>query len=397
MTTPAEPRLFPRWVHGWAIATVVVCTILLIIGGLVTTFRVGMADPIWPTQPWALATINWQEEKAGYLIEHTHRLFGFTIGAFTSVLAIGLWLTDRNKGSRFIGLLVLIACVAVFGQLHGKLMAQKGELEVVWPTQVIYTLLGAFGLMLCLAAGRWMSGAAGAGTRLLSVIALATVMAQGLLGGFRVRFNALAGTDLAFYHGSFAQIVFGLLIAIAVLTRRPSPATIPEAAYRKLRWQTICLVLFTYTQIVWGAWIRHAPDAIGNRLHLIFAFVVVGFATLTIKQAMSDPDTKAKLKLPAFILMGLVFLQILLGVEAWVGKFLGVALPELDKVTTEKAVIRSLHAHTGTWILAVSLIIALLARKNPAAAVGPADDGSVDWKESPRPEPLFAGTAGTPL
>lgn len=389
--------MFPRWVHVWAVATVVVCTLLLVLGGLVTTFRVGMADPVWPTQPWALATINWQEEKAGYLIEHTHRLFGFLTGGFVSILAIGVWLTDRNKASKFIGLVGLIAFLGLFGQLHGKLIAQKDAVDVVWPLAVIDAALGAFGGLVVLAGWRWFTGAAGGGTRLLGVFALAAVMIQGLVGGVRVRFNALAGTDLALYHGCFAQIVFGLLITIAVLTRRPSAATIPDAAFRKLRWQTVCLVLFSYTQIVWGAWIRHAPDAVGNRLHLIFAFVVVGFATLTIKQAMSDSHTKAKLKLPAFILMGLITLQILLGVEAWVGKFLGVALPELDKVTTEKAVIRSLHAHTGTWILAVSVIIALLARKNPAAAVGPADDGSVEWKESPRPEPLFAGTAGTPL
>ncbi|WP_157369773.1 COX15/CtaA family protein [Zavarzinella formosa] len=394
MNTPAESRPFPRWLHVWAITTVVVTTLLLILGGLVTTFKVGMADPVWPTEPWALAMINWQEKEPGFLIEHTHRLFGFLTGGFVSVLSIGLWFTDRNKLARFAGLVPLVAFLALFGQFHGKMTAQKELLVAVWPMEVIYALLGSLAVILLISIGRCFAGAQGSGVRLLGVIALVAVMIQGMLGGLRVRFNELAGTDLAAVHGSFAQIVFSLLIAIAVLTRRPGPVMIPEETRRRLRWQTISLVLFAYMQIIWGAWIRHSPDAIGIRLHLIFAFVVVGFATLVMKQGLSDPESKAKLKFPFRVLMGLITVQILLGVEAWIGKFLGPTLPELEKITVGKAVIRTIHAHTGTWILAVSVIVALLVRKNPATPVGPTAQGNVDWKESPRPEPSLAGTAG---
>lgn len=392
MNTPVEPRPFPRWLHVWGIATVVVTTLLLILGGLVTTFKVGMADPVWPTEPWALALIDWKEKEPGFLIEHTHRLFGFLTGGFVSVLSVGLWLTERRKLVRYAGLIPLLAFLALFGQFHGKMTAQKELLVAVWPMPVIYAMLGSFAVILLLAVGRWMAGVAGSGTRLLGVIALAAVMIQGMLGGLRVRFNELAGTDLAAVHGSFAQIVFSLLIAIAVLTRKPGTGDIPETTRRCLRWQTICLVVFCYLQILWGAWIRHSPDALGIRLHLIFAFVVVGFATLVMKQGLMDPASKLKLKLPFRVLMGLITLQILLGVEAWIGKFLGPTLPELEKITVGKAVIRTIHAHTGTWILAVSVIVALLVRKNPALPVGPTDEGYVDWKESPNP--VLAGSAG---
>ena len=208
-------------------------------------------------------------------------------------------------------------------------------------------------------------------------------MIQGLLGGVRVRYNDLFGREMSAVHGSFAQIVFALLIAVAVLTApvKPGPA-IPADVAGKLRWQTLCLMLFTYAQIVWGAWIRHFPGPLSSRLHLLFAFVVVAFATLTIKQALSDPVARQRFKWPARFLMGLITLQILLGIEAWIGKFMTGTLPELEKITIGKAIVRTAHAHIGTWVLGMSVIFFLLARRRPAR--------SLDLQDTP---PLLAASA----
>lgn len=396
MSTLEPSRLFPRWVHVWSIITVVITTSLLILGVLVTTFKVGMADPIWPTEPWALALVNLQEAKPGYLIEHTHRLFGFLVGGCVSVLVISLWVNEPNKVARIAGVLGLVAFIALFGQFHGQMTAQAKQPDfqqdqIVWPKSTIQTMLGVYACTFSLAFGRWLSGAAGSGTRLISVIVLACVMIQGMLGGLRVFMDALVGTELAAFHGSFAQIVFSLLISIAVLTRKPSTSTLPADTQRRLKIQAIALIVFTYTQIVWGAWIRHAPGPIGNRLHLIFAFLVVGLATLLMKQALNSPEAKTKLKLPLRFLMAFITIQIILGVEAWIGKFMSGTLPEFETITVGKAVVRSIHAHTGTWILAVSVICGLLIRNNQPITVGPNDDGHVDWSVSPQSEPALAG------
>ena len=146
-------------------------------------------------------------------------------------------------------------------------------------------------------------------------------------------------------------------------------------------------MLFTFAQIAFGAWIRHFPDPLSNRLHLLFAFVVVGFATLTIKQALSDPITRQRLKVPARFLMGLITVQVLLGIEAWLGKFLTGTLPELETITAGKAFVRTAHAHVGAWVLAVSVVFALVARRGPAQVVGPEAAPSVDWQADP---PRFA-------
>jgi len=202
-----------------------------------------------------------------------------------------------------------------------------------------------------------------------------------------VRYDQIAGRQLSAVHGVVGQIVFALLMAVAVLTarRRIEPAVAPEVA-RKLRWQSTALVAFTLVQIVWGSWIRHFPGPLSNRLHLLFAFVVVGFATLAIKQALSDPAARDRLKLPARFLMALISVQVLLGIEAWVGKFLSGTLPELETITPEKAFLRTAHAHVGAWVLAVGVVFALTARRNPAGGVGPDDRAFLDFEEPPASE-----------
>src|SRR5437763_4329663 len=94
---------FPRWLHRWAVGTLAVLFALLTLGAVVTSFCVGMADPVWPTRPWHLLTISWQEPSAGYLIEHTHRLAGFVAGAAVALLSLLFWLSEPRRGLRWAG------------------------------------------------------------------------------------------------------------------------------------------------------------------------------------------------------------------------------------------------------------------------------------------------------
>src|SRR5439155_9281591 len=150
-----EPSPSPRWLHCWALVTVCATMALLTLAAVVTTFRVGMADPIWPTYPWHMLLISYDEPRPGFIIEHTHRLAGYIDGCCVIVLAMGLW------------------------RYHAR---------------------------------RWLGW--------LGMAALAGVIVQGLLGGFRVSLNALVGTDLALVHGLFAQLVFALLVSVALFTSR---------------------------------------------------------------------------------------------------------------------------------------------------------------------------------
>ena len=76
----ALPTCFPFTARlAWLSASCVL--VLILLGTLITTYRVGMVDPIWPTEPWFLLGIEWNQ-SAGFFIEHIHRVAGYFAGLF---------------------------------------------------------------------------------------------------------------------------------------------------------------------------------------------------------------------------------------------------------------------------------------------------------------------------
>lgn len=385
MLPPDRP--VPRWLHVLAVYTVVHAALLLILGAFVSSFRVGMADPIWPTEPWYLAS-NFKLDF-GYLVEHFHRIVGWTIGLPGLVLTFGLWVREPRVGLRWFGVGALVALVITFSTFQAFLRKAPAGQEG-W---VVYASLIAMALSLAVVLGTARmtnDGSLGGLIRALAVLGMTAAMVQGLLGGVRVRYDQLAGRQLSAIHGVVAQIVFVLLIAVAALTRKSKPRpAISDELTTTLQWQTLALLLFTFGQIIWGAWIRHFPGPLASRLHLFFAFLVVGVAVVVIKQALSDPAARERFRVPAGWLMGLVSVQVVLGIEAWLGKFLTGTLPELERITPDKAFLRTAHAHVGAWVLAVTVLLVIAARRNPAGGVGPREPASVNSLQTPFPEPAL--------
>lgn len=278
-------------------ATVCATLALLALGSIVTTFRVGMADPIWPTYPWHLLLISYDEPQPGFLIEHTHRLAGYIVGCLIIVLAVGLWRTGQ----------------------------------------------------------RWL--------RLLGVTALAAVIVQGLLGGFRVKLHALVGTDLALIHGCFAQIVFGLLVGLAVFTSRGWCAA-PAADSPALRRWSLAAAGLIYLQIVFGAWIRHTGSPFGQRLHVLLAFGVVAAATGLLCVIFTQQPRDRRLTGPATLLAALLMLQIMLGLEAWIMRTAAGWMLELQPLTVRQAIIRTAHVLVGSLTFATAMVLTLRAHRS---------------------------------
>src|SRR5262245_23185789 len=387
---PVVPRLVHRWLHVWTIVTVVFAAALLLLGEMVTTLRAGMVDPDWPTRPWHLALDPQEKWTAGYLVEHTHRILGFLVGGLVSVLAVAAWAHEPRKGLRWAAIVSIVALLVGFGYFHQEMRGQIGSPQVGLPVRSTMATLVPLAALAVACVAALIQPTPATGVRVLTAAALVAVMIQGLLGGLRVRLNELVGTDLAAVHGVFATLVLSLLIAIPVLSARGPMEPLPIEARKKLAWQTATLVVFTLAQIVFGAMVRHMPDRMSARLHLFFAFVVVGFATLAIKQALADPVTKRRLNWPARFLMALITLQILFGVEAWMGKFMtDVAVDAARAPSIGQAILRTAHAHIGAWILAVGVVFALVSRRKPVERVGPVPPASVNWQE---PIPRLATT-----
>ncbi len=294
----------PQRVHPWAVTTVAATLVLLVLGSIVTTFRVGMADPIWPTVPWHLALISYEEHKPGYLIEHTHRAAGYVVGCCVILLV----------------------------------------LELFWKR-----------------APRWLKG--------LGLTALGAVIVQGLLGGFRVRLNALLGPNLAVIHGLFAQVVFSIIVSVAVCTsRRFASAALSAEDAGRLRTPAVLLVLLAAAQILWGVLLRHMPGPFVQRAHFVTAFGVVGLAGWLAAVASARSAARPLLRGPLLLLAGLLAAQVCLGVEAWLGKFTDSVLPELEVVSVSQAVVRTSHVIIGASILATSVTLALLVWRPAVAA-----------------------------
>jgi len=299
-STFAEVRFVPRWLHFWCVLTAGAAVAVLALGAVVTTFQIGMVDPVWPTAPWHLALIDWSEPKPGFLLEHLHRLAAYLVGCCAIVLALGMWFSARCG---------------------------------------------------------WLKG--------LGVLALVGVSLQGLFGGFRVVLHARFGTSFAVIHGCFAQLVFCLLVSLAVLTStRFSAASLPLVDSPRLRRWSLLLVGLVFLQLIWGTLLRHTNGALAQRMHLLTAFGVVAATAWFTHMALENPSARRLLGRTLIWLGVLLVLQISLGIESWLGKFAGVLMPELQKPSIGQASHRVAHVLVGSFILAGVVVQAILLHRS---------------------------------
>lgn len=199
------------------------------------------------------------------------------------------------------------------------------------------------------------------GVRWLGAAALAAVIVQGLLGGFRVQLNALAGRDLAFVHGLFAQLVFATLVSLAFLTSRGAAAGLYPVR-PELRRLTLVVAVLVYLQIVFGALVRHTELPAGPRLHLFFAAVVAGAVVWLLRAVLESRPHARAMAVTAWLLVGLVAVQVGLGVEAWLARFAVPGWPQLRPAGVHAEVLRSIHYLVGALVFATAVVLTLQAR-----------------------------------
>lgn len=349
--TPARAN---PWPHRWAVLLVVATFPLIWVGGLVTTYKAGMAVPDWPGTYgynlflYPLAT--WINGPWDLFIEHGHRLWAATVGIATIALVVSVWLQDGR---------------------------------------------------------RWM--------RLCALAALAAVIFQGMLGGMRV---LLDETLLARIHGCFGPAFFAFATVLAVFTsawwRRagqqraavanvdstPAVAIADEgvaASLVRLAWVT---ALLAYVQIVLGSLLRHVPVGTGPAMfraavwaHVLMAFVLAIHVVWLSARTLYAERRRGRLARPAAALGFLVLAQLALGAGTWVFKYgwptwaadaaWNAGGGVLDFTVTAgsrwQAWTATLHVAIGSLILATTVMLAVrmtrlayVARRAKAAQLRPA-------------------------
>jgi cytochrome c oxidase assembly protein subunit 15 len=207
------------------------------------------------------------------------------------------------------------------------------------------------------------------GMRWIGFVALAMIIAQGLLGIFRVDYNALHGRTFAMVHGVFAQLVLAVLVSVALLTAKRSDwdNIIPGKAVQ--RWSMVAL-LVVFVQLILGGLVRHKEDWLGPRGHLFGAFVVTGIIVYLLVLMHRDPS-RTRFRTQRIMLKTLLVVQLLLGIESWLAKFYvaGSNLPQLAPIPVHAEWIRTAHYLVGALLFSTTVGIALLAYRQPVLSV----------------------------
>jgi heme a synthase len=203
--------------------------------------------------------------------------------------------------------------------------------------------------------------------RWLGVAALAMVIIQGLIGGLRV---VLLEQTLAIVHASLAHGFFALTVSLAVFTSSEwldDPAEKPPADGGRLWRLCAATTGLIYAQVIFGAVLRHT----GERLdaHLLLAGLVGLHVLLILVRVIKFHSDSPKLVRPAWFIVFLFSLQLMLGAGSYFGKFTPLWLLPLGALVS----LTTTHLVTGALLLAMSLRLTLRSyrfSRSDTAALG---------------------------
>ena len=198
--------------------------------------------------------------------------------------------------------------------------------------------------------------------RKLGLIALGTVITQGVLGGITVLFYLPPAVSTA--HATLAQSFFCLVVIMMMATERDwmevPPPVASERHRPRLRTLATLAAASVYLQLILGAAFRHS----GIKLlpHLISAVAVTVLLLWTVLRIFSQHAAVPQLLRPARVLLVLLFVQLGLGFAAYLTRVeWGKETPQpvLSMVVATVA-----HVAVGALVLATTVVIAVQAYRH---------------------------------
>lgn len=190
--------------------------------------------------------------------------------------------------------------------------------------------------------------------RRMGWVALAAVVAQGLLGGLTVIY--LLPRPVSIAHASLAQFFFCLTVSVAVFTgrhwlKRESRTEAPSSSLPEL---ALATTLAVFLQLILGAAFRH--NAIGIVPHMLGAVLVTVFVVKTFRLVRQVHGSQALLRKSANTVVGLLAVQLLLGVGAYLSLVMtaNASQPLLPMIVLTVA-----HLAVGALLLAACVVLTL--------------------------------------
>lgn len=233
--------------HVMALVAAAFTLPLLFVGGSVTTYRVGLAVPDWPsTFGINMFLYDFWNAPFGVQVEHSHRLYGAAVGLATMGLALHFAIFESRRWMKGLGALALLL-VIIQGVLGGTRVTQVSTFLAA-----VHGCTGQafFGLMvaLCVLTGRdWLSDRPAVldarQIRPRTWIMLGLVYLQIILGAWLRHYGTLPALAA---HSLVALVVLGFASALCLRiwkNRVDVPALSPAAT---------CLGLAVVFQVVLG-------------------------------------------------------------------------------------------------------------------------------------------------
>lgn len=279
-----------RWLHRFACLLAFATFVLIVAGANVTSHRAGLAVPDWPT----------------------------TYGQFMFSFPMSKWV--------------------------GNILYEHGH-RLIASTVGILTIVLAFWLVRR-ESRRWV--------RHLGIVALAIVIAQGILGGLTVKLMLPPAVSIA--HAGLAEMFLCVTVALAFLTSerwQQGPPGVETANAKLVRRLALASTVAVYLQILLGAAIRHAET--GLLAHIFGAAVLFGCVVASLTAVLFAVKQEGFLRY-SILLLCLVAAQIALGLATLMTR---VPKNATEQLSTIQILLPTAHLALGALILATTLAISL--------------------------------------
>ena len=191
--------------------------------------------------------------------------------------------------------------------------------------------------------------------RRLGGAAVLTIVAQALLGGITVLFYLPVTVSVS--HACLAQLFFCIAVSLVLFTGRDwrwDDTEFEDTSNPSLRRLSVATTVLIFTQLMLGAAFHHHGFGIVPHI-LVAGLVTIGVLWL-LARILSQFSSQARLRRAAFLLSGLLVLQVFLGIGSYLwllsARNAPQPLPLVVAVTTT-------HVAVGALVLASSLLLTL--------------------------------------
>ncbi len=251
---------------------------------------------------------------------------------------------------------------------YGKLMPEmKGGVFYEHGHRMVATTVGFLTTVLCI----WMAFTEKRSfVKKLGFVALASVIAQGVLGGLTVLYQLPKYVSIA--HACLAQLFFSLTVVFTLLLSRDwvegksDGDVVPDAGFPSFRSLAVVVPVMVLAQLALGAAFRH--KAAGVIPHIIGAIFVASAVLYEAISILQQYPKHGALNRAAFTVIGVISGQLLLGIAAYLTRSEAI---ETQVISPMLVLATVAHTALGAVALASTIYTAVQVRRfvQPAAAV----------------------------